>query len=72
MVAPGHFPSYDVATAFTNGARAVEPLAVTLPDTQLNDPGVPNVLEVVVPEPVVGVEPDVLLQIKVGSGIFLS
>jgi hypothetical protein len=64
MVAPEHLPWYDVATAFTNGASAVEPLAVMLPDTQLNEPGVPRVPDVVVvPELVVGVEPVVVLEL---------
>ncbi len=62
MVAPEHLPWYDVATDFTNGASAVEPLAVMLPDTQLYEPGVPRVPDVVAEVevvPAVGVEPDV-------------
>jgi hypothetical protein len=58
MVAPEHLVEYCCAIAFTNGASAVEPLAVMLPDIQLNEPGVPRVLEVV---PAVGVVPVVVV-----------
>jgi hypothetical protein len=60
MVAPEHLVEYCCDTAFTNGASAVDPLAVILPVTQLYEPGVPRVLDelvgVVPPELVVGVE----------------
>ena len=57
MVAPEHLVEYCCATALTNGASAVEPLAVMLPDTQLYVPGVPRLLVVVVGVvPAVGVE----------------
>ena len=62
MVAPEHLPWYAVATDFANGASAVEPLAVMLPGTQLYEPGVPRVLDVVAEVgvvPAVGVELDV-------------
>ena len=64
IVAPEHLVEYCCATAFTKGASAVEPLAVIVPETQLYEPGVPRVLDVVVvPEPVVGVVPVVVLEL---------
>src|SRR5579875_334390 len=63
MLAPEHFAVYFAATALTRGASAVEPLAVMLPCTHVNVPGVPSVVGALLLLPDDEDEPDELLEL---------